>query len=193
MLVHQTDSQDDQSHPWTTGQYWDRMAGSLVNARVPYMFSTSAVGFVLNPRALGSMIRCSYPRDGNSMGAQQGCGDGAMWGLSELANMMRTHERTHHWYDACAWGAPSEQDRSGCQYNEIVLKGDEWRRQLPQLIEAVFYPANGHVDHREGDRNRAWQLHRSFLHAYRLSSDRCPLLKFDVRQAQSAHAPFSPG
>ena len=44
------------------------MAASLVNRDLPYTFSTSAVGFTLNPEELGGdAIRCSYPRETPSL------------------------------------------------------------------------------------------------------------------------------
>ena len=127
------------------------------------------------------------------MGHDQGCGGwGCHWGGDQLANMMREHERIKSWNDGCAWGAPSDNDRFGCMYNEVVLRGgDSWNHRLPELIEAVFYPKNGHVDHWEGDRGHAWQMHSNFLRHYHQGRSDTPLLSFDVRKAQHGQAPFA--
>ena len=47
---------------WSVGG-WDRLATSIVNARLPYTYSTSAEGVVLSPHALRDGILCSYPRE----------------------------------------------------------------------------------------------------------------------------------
>jgi len=191
-MVHQTDNQDQWDQHWRPSQqYPDRMAGSIVNARVPWMFSTSAVGFVLRPSQLGSgIIRCSYSRDGNSMGSYQGCGYGAMWGGDQIANMMREQERSHHWYGACAPNVGAS-DRNGCQYNEVVLDGNKWLNRLPNLIEAVFYPVNCHVDHREGDRWKAQRVQAYFSQRYGIDTYRTPLLKYDCGHAREGREPFT--
>lgn len=170
------------------------MASTVVNAKVPWMFSSSAVGFVLNPTVLNrsAIIRCSFPLDGNTMGSHdQGCGRGAYHGLERLVDMMQEQERERHHGSLCAWGVSIE-DRNGCRYNEVVLRGDVWRRMLPELIEAVYYPINGQVTHREGDRHRAKQVHESFLHEFGLLASQIPLLTYDFFKAREGRAPFWP-
>lgn len=39
-------------------------------------------------------------------------------------------------------------DRSGCLYNEVVVKSEVWRRHLPATVEAFFYPVGGRVNHK---------------------------------------------
>ena len=82
VVVHQTDAMDggDGGVPWMTNDaYPDRFAASLVNAKAPYMYSTSAVGIVISPAHLSMEdLWCIYPRDGNTMGqGNHGCGQGA--------------------------------------------------------------------------------------------------------------------
>ena len=79
---------------------------------------------------------------------------------------------------------------SGCRYNEIVFDGGQWKERLPNLIEAMFYPIKGHVDHREGDDRRARLLHQRLLRAYGLTAHQVPLLVFDVQKARGGEAPF---
>lgn len=210
------------------------------------MFSTSAVGFVVLPEAMESMIRCSYPGDGNSMNINGGCGNGGCcpphWGNDGLADMMWKHEaeRKGKWCVgscACAFGA-SHKDRYHCMYNEVyiptlgikprtgrwgsvltsssvflsprlslfspvsspslgssptmwevVLDGNKWQRFLPSLIEAIFYPINGHVDSSEGDRNEATDVRRRLIDAYG-GSTAPPLLSYDIGEATAGRNPF---
>ena len=125
------------------------------------------------------------------MSHQDGCGGGCFWGRSQLSNMMHSHERSRRWGSACAWGPPTDRDRNGCMYNEVVLDGTEWKDHLPHVIEAVFYPVNGHVDHREGDESAARSIHYKFLESFGLNGVGTPLLSFDVHKAQHSNThPF---
>ena len=93
MLVRQNDAmtryRSEDPDLWSVGG-WDRLATSIVSTRVPYMYSTSAEGLVLQPHVLSAPLHwdvdgaesgdrisagdghggilCCYPRDGNSMG-----------------------------------------------------------------------------------------------------------------------------
>ena len=50
------------------GDARDRIVGSVINRLRPYMYSTSAIGFILSPEILpAAAIRCSYPNDGGSL------------------------------------------------------------------------------------------------------------------------------
>jgi len=196
-MIHQMDWQASRDQPWLLDGRYDRMAASIVNKRMPYMFSTSAMGFVVLPEAMESMIRCSYPGDGNSMNINGGCGNGGCcpphWGNDGLADMMWKHEaeRKGKWCVgscACAFGA-SHKDRYHCMYNEVVLDGNKWQRFLPSLIEAIFYPINGHVDSSEGDRNEATDVRRRLIDAYG-GSTAPPLLSYDIGEATAGRNPF---
>ena len=109
------------------------------------MFSTSAIGFVFRPSLVQDVIRCAYGRDGNSYNMpDHGCG----WEHEppdRIEAMMRSNEHLQY-SGSCLWGAPTIEDRSGCRYNEVVLNGWLYSQRLPRIVEAVFYPINGHVD-----------------------------------------------
>ena len=89
----------------------------------------------------------------------------------------------------CVWaGASQDQtDRGECQYNELVLKGEAYKRALPRVVEAIFYPLGGEsvVHHAEGSKAQAAELHARFLKAYGLSIADAPLLAFDVVDGRS--------
>ena len=138
---------------------------------------------------------CIYPRDGNSMhNGNHGCGPMA---YTTLPNMLAAQQR-EHWRSRCLWGEPDIEDRSGCMYNELVLKGEAYSQRLPQAIEAVFFPIHGVVHHKEGDESAARRVHRDFVHRYYRGRERGgeaaapPLLVYDVALARAGKPPFSP-
>lgn len=118
-----------------------------------------------------------------------GAGARFFYGPDRLDDMMRTSQSTAYTGN-CAWGQPSPEDRSGCRYNEIVFNGGQWTERLPSLVEALFYPINGHVDTWEGDAGRARMLQQQFLHTYGIDADQVPLLTFDIQKARGGEAPF---
>ena len=189
-LVHQRDAQQGQ-HLWEAT--WGRLAASVVNAHVPYMFSTSAVGLVIDPEAAqrADLVHCAYWKDGNSMNSgNYGCDGAQGWGSAGLQVALSAQERNARENSWCAWGAPTMEDRSGCRYNEVVLWGDRWNDALPQIVEAFFYPIHGHVDWREGDRRQAQAERDAFLARYRLDNF-SRLLTFDVTAARRGEAPWA--
>lgn len=199
VFVHQNDWESNNEGWGPTGQYADRMAASLITREMPYTFSTSAVGFVLDPAQLtGGTIRCSYPRDGNSMNsADGGCaGGGSLWGADGLPAMMEQSALvSQKWCDGgcgCAWGV-SPDDRNGCRYNEVVLDGGLWAARLPEIIEAVFVPIHGKVNHWEGGNPQtARQVRDAFASAHGIyPTDRVPLLTYDLTKAEHGVAPFA--
>jgi hypothetical protein len=172
----------------------DRLAASVVNVKLPFMYSTSAVGFVLRPSELA--LWCSYPRDGNSMNEDDhGCGGhGTTGSFDSLKSMMKYHEKHLHFGTSCLWGAPDAEDRSGCRYNELVLDGERYAARLPFVIEAIFFPVNGVVHHEEGSESQARILHRRFARTYGMIEGECdgcapPLLRFDVQDARNGKRP----
>ena len=247
VLVHQTDTMDATDEPWAPqrGSHADRLAASIVNARLPYMYSTSAVGVVLRPDLAQGLIRCAYGRDGGSYNmGDHGCG----WGSDppERFDVMMRYNQNQPYTGYCLYGAPTSEDRSGCRYNEeslatgcpaqclhatasyltgsvlevsspasllklvqraigippgahhrlltacsqVVLNGFEYSELLPQVVEAVIFPINGHVDVREGDEASARNIRMHFVHKYGLSAAQVPLLSYDVAAARSGKAPF---
>lgn len=75
-------------------------------------------------------------------------------------------------------------------YNEVVLNGYSYSDHLPNIIEAIFYPVNGHVDTKEGDANQARSIYQHFLSRYGLPPLRVPFLTFDVKAAENGLPPF---
>ena len=197
VLVRQMDSLNSNDDMWKKaaigdGKWDDRLAASLINAKLPHMYSTSAVGLVLRPSAVEGCIWCSYPRDGNSMNQDQhGCANLKgydMFAADRISDMMRKHEQDLHWHKTCLWGDPDDEDRSGCQYNEIVLNAERFEARMPSALEAVFYPTHGVVHTREGDEQRARAVRDSFTQHFGIQ---LPLLTYDISQAREGRAPFS--
>ena len=210
LLVHQTDTIDgywDDIPPFhharwlptSDPKFQDRAAAALINAETPYMFSTSAVGYVLNNNVLASGLFCACPFDCNSMGnlENHGCNSNLTIGrtvFTSLKEMMRSHLGRLKWgwghehtafLGFCTWGEHTINDRSGCQYNELILNADVWRENMPDAIEAFFYPVNGVVDTSEGTPEDAYDIHRAFLDEYGLTNDDVPLLEFDLKLANA--------
>lgn len=180
VFIHQSDSQSSWAAPWApvaSGALSDRMAASVVNRKWPYVFSTSAIGFVLHPLHVAGAVRCSYAKDGNSMNTEPGgCGGRDVYmGGAALARMMLRDTPPWDWH--CSLGATPD-DRSGCRYNEVrlrasnwsasvsmrrthrscvrtalgqvVIDGTLWSARLPAIVEAVFFPVHGVVKVWEG-------------------------------------------
>ena len=193
LLVHQHDDQQG-SQMWDAS--WGRLAASLVNAHLPYMFSTSAIGLIVNPQVASraGVLHCSYSFDGNSMHSRDGgCEDqyGTMhWNANGLASTLQQQQGRLYWHGDCVVQPASVNDRSGCQYNEIVLDGTIWTANLPEIVQAIYYPINGHVDHREGDQWRAATAHADFVRIFGLSTF-APLLTWDVAAAKRGAAPWA--
>ena len=164
------------------------------------MYSTSAVGVVVSPRA--ARVRCSYWTDGNSANHEpHGC---HRQSYSDLHSMMTDQLKRFHGLDwgseRCVWGQASARDRSGCQYNEVVLEGAAWETRLPLTIEAVFYPVDGNVDHWERVTGEANALHADFTQRHAAAAAAAtaggaapfpPLLTFSVAEARAGRAPFA--
>ncbi len=191
VFVHQVDSMSDGE--WSTSaKYPDRMASAVVSARAPYMFSTSAVGFVLRPWAVDGLIWCAYGMDGATMRKplNHGCDEASHPNLSAALEEQRTRIEVLRWwgcFDLCCIDNGTVYDRSGCRYNEVVLNGPLWMDRLPNLMEAIFYPTGGRVDSVEGDRDRALAVRDHFHEAY---SVWLPLLVYDVGVGLRGGAPF---
>jgi hypothetical protein len=165
------------------------------------------MGVVINPEVAqrAGVVHCSYQTDGNSMGSGSGGCGGATnilsWGREGLKEMMEGQEGNLFWREWCLQGSPSingasspgtAEDRSGCQYNEVVLDGRLWTSNLPSIVQAVFYPVNGHVDTTEGDVHRARAARGAFMDRFGLSqAELAPLLTYDVGAARSGRAPWA--
>ena len=204
VIVRQTDWFTEGAHLWSAASpstaggkdtpsatSTDRLAASIINHRLPHMFSTSAVGVVISPEHVEGRIYCSYPRDGNSMnnGGEHGCDATAAdyFRGTDIKGMLQAHERTMTFSYYCQYGAPTVNDRSGCQYNEVVLDAAAFQSSLPGVVEAFFVPINGPVEYREGDASRARTMHAAFTKAFHTH---VPLFAFDVVEARAGRPPF---
>ena len=210
VLVRQADWMNGDEffdHTWavsTDARYSDRLAASIVNAKRPFMFSTSAIGVVLRPSALmvsgddGKLepsIWCSYPFDGGSMRQDDrvhGCDLGhpiTCFPPNLLWKMLWTQQVgwAKRFTRDCLYGEMDAVDRSGCGYNEIVLKGEHYKHQLPHVIEAFFFPRGSEFQHHaEGSEERARLARQAFVDQYGLESMDVPLLAYDLAESRNA-------
>ena len=153
ILIHQLDGidlgdlRDDFGRlkkPWMpcpqTGMTWcsdigDRLSASIINARLPHLFSDVAAGFIVNPRA---EILCSFPKDGGTMpykctaderGREAGCVPGC-YGPGRLRtrcdNLLKgcyDPEHVQNMLEDQVHVPPDRCDRcsqgNGCRYNEV--------------------------------------------------------------------------
>lgn len=95
--------------------------------QLPFTFSTSAVGFVLRPEKMQAGLWCGYPHDGGSMRQpDHGCGADS-YPPEQLEAMLVAHEASHPRSSRCVINDPrapaDADDRSGCQYNEVIAFG----------------------------------------------------------------------
>lgn len=188
--------------------FHDRLAASIINTQLPYTFSTSAIGFVLRPEALPatdettrgpSAIWCSYPGDGGSMRQPKGS-HGCGWGAfppKKLDAMLWQSQTARRYSYTCVVDDPrapaDAEDRSGCMYNEVVLRSDVYAAGLPGVIEAIFVPTHGPVHHRAGDLATASKMRKALIGRYWSDPPlAAPLLTYDVGEARmGGHAPFA--
>ena len=171
-------------------RYSDRFSTSVVNRHLPSYYigginvrSTMADamgGFVLNPSVLSpgsDSIFCAYASDAGTMGmtcigrssgscipgcrsnlrCQPGNSHYCWWPPDELELMMAAHERRGHTDDTgCG--------QIDCNYNEVVVNATVWQASMPDLIEAIFFPAGS----TRGEA-RARAVHSAFLRAFGLN------------------------
>ena len=199
----------DPGAPWlpSTGVYdgdpglSDRMSGSIINARLPYTFSNSAVGIILNPARLTSGATpcacagdCGSYRFGKGKSLLEQCeardSPGRPHHYRDLAAMLKAHESSLQWRETCVVNTVNTpRDRNGCRYNEVFLDAVAVGDALPSVVEAVFLPINaGPVDRVEGSPVQARNVRDTFARAFGMQ---LPLLTFDVRAAQGGRAPFA--
>ena len=211
VLLHQFDTTDSYDPIRASGPSWllsteerewsDRIAATLVNARlrnqheIMPLYSDVTAGVVLNPMHVNVM--CSYSSDGgtqhvkcNPPGRSEDCTPGCsdreqgprsaeqcFWGEHEIGHMLMDQLKTHH------TGAEK-------RYNEIILDASDFRKSLPQAIEAVFFigvdssihcqSANHWASARGHCERFAHDAHKNFLRQYGLRPETVPLLRLDV-------------
>ena len=151
IMVHQLDALDlgrveaETNQPWqpcaVKGPSWcakfgDRLSVSIINQKLPYVFSDHATGFIINPKL--ATIFCAFPFDGGSMErwcnleqpldeclpgcydnskGDVGCDSRGCFPPEQLKQMLRNHVDNHPFKKDCGQG-------NGCRYNEVrcVLK-----------------------------------------------------------------------
>lgn len=218
VVMRQADQQDS-GLPWAPSQakwitkngFNDRLSSSILSARLPFAYSNTAVGLVLEPAALerGNVVACACPRDCGTFAfakhvplAQQCAGVNAsaaglrshIYLAANLSRMLHAHEDAFlHERASCTRGthsAATARDRNGCRYNEVLLSASALERALPDAVEAMFYPVAdaAEVDHSEGSPAAARKVREAFERAYGVHR---PLVAFDVREARHGRPPFA--
>lgn len=185
------------------GLYSDRFSASVVNTRLPSYYmggintrSTMAEamgGFVLDPLVLSpgaDSLFCAWAGDAGTMGMTcdippragvhciPGCGDDLQcapsgtdsgycwWPPQQIEAMLLAHERRTLTADtACG--------QRDCNYNEVVIDARAWNASLPDLIEAVFFPAGSN----RGE-VRARAVRHAFAAAYARTDGTPPLVRW---------------
>ena len=75
-------------------------------------------------------------------------------------------------------------------YNEVILSAERYNAQLPTSLEAFVVLDRDHAfGSEDGVGIDVGRAHRNFLHRYKLSEDRVPLLRLDP---WNWHSPFQP-
>ena len=90
------------------------------------------------------------------------------------------------------YGDPDAVDRSGCGYNEVVIKGDAYKKVLPHVVAAFFFPRGDEfIHHAEGSEARARDARAAFLKKYhRVQPEEVPLLAYDLAHSRNGKRPF---
>lgn len=183
-------------------RYSDHLSGSVINRKVPFIYSDDAVGFVVTPEH--ATVRCSFPEDGGTMSRScspdetlpdclPGCYSGGRGCVAKtvaadsqncyahdalVAMMEQCEKRAMRTFDnnnGCRQG-------NGCRYNELVLEKAPWIAAQPHATQAIFYPAGG-------DAASARRVHQAFLKHYGVNARQVPLVKLNLDRPE---APFEP-
>mmetsp|Transcript_27120 Transcript_27120/g.62216 ORF Transcript_27120/g.62216 Transcript_27120/m.62216 type:complete len:607 (+) Transcript_27120:74-1894(+) len=191
VFLSQFDGMRDEERPWLpcrqgtwcgNSGYGDRFSGSVINARLPNLYSSTLGGVIVSPFAV--KLRCAYPSDASTQGSYKNCaGHGAdcipgcflngkpfwcssrrdhpscPWPADKLEQAMLHHEETH----------PNK-------YNELIFDPDPWVAGLPDSIYAFFVP----VRSMPGDVEKVKHAHALFVEQYKATNT--PLLIFDYEK-----------
>lgn len=175
-------------------QYADHLEGSIINPKVPFLYSDDAVGFIVAPEH--AAVRCSFPEDGGTMSrychpdemAPRDCLDGCYSGGEQCIThtMSASHQMCYAADSLAAMMAQCEKfargrfdnnngcrQGNGCRYNEIVLDKRAWIDRQPHATEALFYPVGGDAD-------GARSVHRAFLKHYGVNARQVPLVRINL-------------
>lgn len=216
LLVHQIDALDE-AHvgenptPWlgctnahtvdgaacSARRYQDHFSASVINRKVPFIYSDDAVGMIIAPQF--AVVRCSFPEDGGTMSricgpnetsptdCLQGCYSIASGGRQCVTKTEAANKQNCYAGGAlmammaqCEKFALGSFDNNngcrqgnGCRYNEIILEKAPWADAQPHATEAIFYPVGG-------DAANARRVHRAFLKHYGLSAKQVPLVRLNL-------------
>lgn len=160
MLVHTFDNVEDSQRAWAPCHAgWcekiDHMSVCLINQRLPNVFSNGGggAGVVLAPH---TPLACVFPHDGGTqaMGIEEACKLQHAFPTSRLADMLSKQEAAHPF-----------------EYNEVLVKSSTWESTLPTIIEAFMFITDDGKD-------RAFRVRSAFLHAYGLTEEDVPLLRY---------------
>ena len=177
LFIHQIDALDEayvgeSPTPWlacapslankpaacSAQQYQDHLSASVINRKVPFVYSDDAVGFIIAPQH--AVVRCSFPEDGGTMSRYcqpnetspadclQGCYNG---GRRCITKTVRAEKQNCYAADAimammtqCEKFALNSFDNNngcrqgnGCRYNEVVLEKAPWLAAQPHATEAI--------------------------------------------------------
>jgi len=203
------------AHLWCA-KFADRFSASLVNAHLPFLYSTEAAGFVLAPDILQAHINCAYASDGGTMrricrpaGRSAQCIPGCIPGEKEGPFFHRG------WCDAahpaaapggCYWGRTHLKEMQEQHVSQLQKRGGDSCNQQGGdkscyyneiVIDAAGWVANlpwlieATVVPSTASASavgQAQELHAAFLAAFDVSSHTIPLLRLDMKDPNS---PFS--
>ena len=229
VLVHQIDALDE-THvgenptPWlpcvprqgipdeacASSRFADHISASVLNPKVPFVYSDDAVGFVVAPGH--AVVRCSFPSDGGTMSryCQEGesvpadCLPGCYSvanGGKPCANQVESASKQYCFTKGALAVTMTQSEKyamksfdnnngcrqgNGCRYNEIVLERAPWTHAQPHATEAIFYPVGG-------DAAMARKVHQAFLRQYGVTAEQVPLLRLNLDTLERrpvGNAPF---
>ena len=162
---------------------------------VQCIFAMGGVEALRDPCTSGpkSRLHGCIPGCTDGQGRGSWCGAGApygqlpldcAWGAEELQRMMEQHQ--------AVWSQQQRQqeevnEQQRHPWTEIAIPAVGWAKNMPDIVEAVFVPANAS----SGERQRAIEFHRSLLRRFGLVATQMPLLTLDLARRGKC-APFTP-
>jgi len=183
----------------------DRVSASIINTAIRGLFKGDNGGYVIS--ASRNEMLCAWAVDAGSVnlvcqppGKSPDCVPGCM---VKAAPSDKDSYRAHAWCESyglpapgdtlCPWGPShvsemvqqhekNRKARTGALYNEVILDGGHYLRNLPYSIEAFYYTSDETSNH-------VWRAHQAFLKAYSIPASRVPLLRLDLSRETD---PFMP-
>mmetsp|Transcript_36873 Transcript_36873/g.61063 ORF Transcript_36873/g.61063 Transcript_36873/m.61063 type:complete len:441 (+) Transcript_36873:21-1343(+) len=203
ILIHQLDGMGSSDSSWLPcPEPWcaDRLSATLINKQVPYLYSSTARGIVINSTRVS--VLCSFSFDGGTdqricspPGSSPMCLPGCYRQKNSGAGDDWCDFRKTYDLGFCAWhpewlqGMMRQQlvglvAREGltacgkpqCLYNEVVLDGQAWLAQLPEAVEAFFVPTGAPPSEERAARD----ARRAFLSRFHVSASNVPMMRLNV-------------